>query len=88
MDHGVVAALLALKRTHQFYEDDQSFDVRDFYYEIVDSATAIFLHNFYFRHMFGQGIGYEKFCHDFPNPLGYLLCLCDTLCEWQRNNQF
>lgn len=58
--------------------------MHDYYYEVVDAATAIFLHNFY-RYSDLDAIYGKDFLCDYPSPLGYLLCLSDTLCEWSRS---
>lgn len=90
IDHGIFSALYILHYTHSIINDateiNSSSDTSPdyFYYEIVDSATAIFLHNYYkysrLRFWFGNG----KYLYDSPCPLGYLLFLCDTLAEWLR----
>ncbi len=83
IDHGAFSAVLILNRIHSLYEKN-NWPARDFYYEIVDAATAIFLHNAYkysiLKEIFGSGI----YKYDSPSPLGYLLYLCDSLCEWLR----
>ena len=83
IDHGVFSSLLILKRIHELYKK-KNWNIWDYYYEVIDSATAIFLHNSYrhseLRNIFGDG----KFQYDYPSPLGYLLYLSDTLCEWFR----
>jgi hypothetical protein len=86
IDHGVFSALILLKRVHELYENSE-YDIKDYYFKVVDSATAIFLHNFYkyssLKDIYGQG----KFRYDFPNALGYLLFLTDTMCEWCRERE-
>lgn len=76
---------MVLKRVHELYEERPDWDIRNFYYEVVDSATAIFLHNVYkysdLKNIFGNGI----YRYDFPSSLGYLLFVADTICEWMRN---
>jgi hypothetical protein len=86
VDHGVFSALIVLKRIHELYEENVKWNTKDFYYEAVDSATAIFLHNIYrftdLKQIFGQG----KYHYKFPSPLGYLLYVCDVMCEWSRKD--
>lgn len=85
VDHGVISALILLKRVHELYEKKPDLSVEDYYYEVVDSATAIFLHNTYrysnfLKDIFGNG----KYRYDYPSPLGYLLYLTDSFCEFMR----
>jgi len=86
IDHGIFSSLLILKRIHELYKK-KNWDIWDFYYEVIDSATAIFLHNSYrhseLKNIFGNG----KFNYDYPSSLGYLLYLSDTLCEWLRDRK-
>ncbi len=83
IDHGAFSAVILLNRIHNLYEH-KNWPTEDFYYEIVDAATAIFLHNAYryslLKQLFGDGV----FRYDSPSSLGYLLYLCDSLCEWLR----
>jgi hypothetical protein len=83
IDHGAFSAVLILNRIHNLYELND-WPTEDFYYEIVDAATAIFLHNAYryspLKQLFGDGVSK----YDSPSSLGYLLYLCDSLCEWLR----
>ena len=64
-----------------------SWDIWDYYYEVIDASTAIFLHNSYryseLKNIFGNG----KFQYDYPSALGYLLYLSDSLCEWLRDRK-
>jgi hypothetical protein len=83
IDHGAFSAIILLNRLHNLYEH-KGWPIEGFYYEVVDAATAIFLHNSYrhssLKELFGNGV----FRYDSPSPLGYLLYLCDSLCEWLR----
>lgn len=83
IDHGAFSAMILLNRIHNLYEHN-NWPTEDFYYEVVDAATAIFLHNAYryspLKQLFGNGV----FKYDSPSSLGYLLYLCDSLCEWLR----
>jgi hypothetical protein len=86
IDHGVFSSLIILKRIHELYKKN-SWDIWDYYYEVIDAATAIFLHNSYrysgLNNIFGNG----KFQYDYPSALGYLLYLSDSLCEWLRDRK-
>ncbi len=83
-DHGAFSALLVLSRIHNLYRLNPTWDIRNFYHEVVDSATAIFLHTTYrwspLKDIYGEG----KLHIHTPSPLGFLLYLCDTMCEWMR----
>ncbi|MFW6016800.1 MAG: hypothetical protein ACOCRK_10215 [bacterium] len=87
IDHGIFSSLIMLRRIYELYERNNDWDVHDFYYEVVDSATAIFLHNFHKYSNINNLLGYQKFNYDGPSSLGYLLTLCDEMCEWDRDNQ-
>lgn len=87
IDHGIFSSLIILKRIYELYEKNDDWPVYDFYYEVVDSATAIFLHNFYQYSDLNNILNYDEFNYDKPSPLGYLLALCDEMCEWDRNKQ-
>jgi hypothetical protein len=86
IDHGIFSSFIILKRVHELYKKHE-WNIWDYYYEVVDAATAIFLHNSYryseLKNIFGDG----KFHYDYPSSLGYLLYLSDTLCEWFRGKK-
>jgi hypothetical protein len=84
IDHGAFSAFVLLKLVHDLYEKSD-WDIRNFYYEVVDSATAIFLHNAYKYSMLRDIYGEGKYKYDSPSPLGYLLYFCDSICEWLRS---
>lgn len=83
IDHGAFSAIVLLNRLHDLYVKNK-WQTEGFYVEVVDAATAIFLHNSYrfsiLKQLFGNGI----YKYNSPSPLGYLLFLCDSLCEWLR----
>jgi len=83
IDHGVLSALITMKHIHKLYKDN-GWDMGDFDFHVVESATAIFLHNTYKHSGMIDIFGTGKYYHDQPSPLGFLLFLCDTLCEWSR----
>ena len=83
VDHGIFSAFITLKKIHELYKEN-GWDP-DWYYDgVVDSSTAIFLHNSYkysfLKDVFGEG----KFKAGLPSPLGFLLFISDTLSEWMR----
>jgi hypothetical protein len=82
IDHGFFSSIIVLNSYGyliQKYSKNQDF----FFYPIVDSATAILLHNYY-----GNVLRKEPFklgtMHPTRNPLAFLLILCDELQEWNR----
>ena len=86
IDHGAFSAILILNRIHKLYEKND-WNTEDYYTDVVDAATAVFLHNAYrfssLKELFGDGI----YKYDSPSPLGYLLFICDSLCEWLRGRK-
>lgn len=82
IDHGFFSSILVLNSYGyliQNYEKKYSF----FFYPIVDSASAILLHNYY-RNVLQK----EPFCLSRlsaeKSPIAFLLILCDELQEWNR----
>lgn len=82
IDHGFFSSILVLNSYGyliQKYSKSQEF----FFYPIVDSASAILLHNYY-----GNVLRKDPFklgnLHPLRNPLAFLLILCDELQEWNR----
>lgn len=86
IDHGVFSAFILLNRTHKLY-DKYKWDDKYFYFEIVDAATAVFLHNSYVHSNMIDFFGKGKFRYKYPSPLGFLLYLCDSVCEWLRGRK-
>ncbi|AWX31711.1 RyR domain-containing protein [Methanosphaera sp. BMS] len=82
IDHGFFSAILVLN-SYGYLVQKYSKNFDFFYYPIVDSATAILLHNYY-RNVLMK----KPFCQGNMNPtkspLSYLLILCDELQEWNR----
>lgn len=82
IDHGFFSSILVLNSYGyliQKYAKNQDF----FFYPIVDSATAILLHNYY-RNVLQKKPFNLKGLHPSQSPLAYLLILCDELQEWNR----
>lgn len=82
IDHGFFSAILVLNsygKLIQKHAKNNDF----FFYPIVDSATAILLHNYYNKSMqeepFNLGPLYVE-----SYPIAFLLILCDELQEWHR----
>lgn len=82
IDHGFFSAILVLNSYGyliQKYSKNHDF----FFYPIVDSATAILLHNYY-RNVLQKKPFNLPALHPRQSPLAYLLILCDELQEWNR----
>ncbi|WP_298501631.1 RyR domain-containing protein [uncultured Methanobrevibacter sp.] len=82
IDHGFFSSILVLNSygyLMQKYAKNHDF----FFYPIVDSATAILLHNYY-RNVLQKKPFNLKALHPSQCPLAYLLILCDELQEWNR----
>ena len=82
IDHGFFSAILVLNsygNLMQKYAKNKDF----FFYPIVDSASAILLHNYY-----NKTLQEEPFCLGplfvESYPIAFLLILCDELQEWNR----
>ena len=82
IDHGFFSAILVLNSYGsliQKYAKNKDF----FFYPIVDSASAILLHNYY-----NKTLQKEPFClgplYVESHPIAFLLILCDELQEWNR----
>lgn len=82
VDHGFFSALILLKWYGCLIQRG-GLPPDLFYHPVLDSAGAIFLHNFYrntlMRPPFNLGALSAK-----SHPIGYLLILCDELQEWNR----
>ena len=81
-EHGFSSALLILNMNSyliQKFNKNYSF----FFYPIVDSASAILLHNYY--HYFLQKNPFNLGpLHPADSPLAYLLILCDNILEFYK----
>ncbi len=82
IDHGYYSALIVLK-WYGFLIQSSRYNSDYFYWPILDSATAILLHNWYklFLQKEPFGLGAMKASDD---PVAFLLILCDELQEWNR----
>ena len=83
VDHGYFSAILVLnsygKLIQQYAKKDKDF----FFYPIVDSATAILLHNYYNKTLQSELFNLGKMDPS-ASPISYLLIFCDELQEWNR----
>jgi hypothetical protein len=82
IDHGFYSAIVVLK-WYGYLIQRCYYKPAYFYYPVLDSASAILLHNYYknviMKPPFSKGplLPYE-------HPIAYLLILCDELQEWDR----
>ncbi len=84
IDHGFFSSILVLN-SYGYLIQKFSKNYNFFFYPIVDSATAILLHNYY-RNVLMKKDGDFKLGKLSPikSPLSFLLILCDELQEWNR----
>jgi hypothetical protein len=82
IDHGFFSAILVLN-SYGYLIQKHSKHHEFFFYPIVDSATAILLHNYYRNVLQKKPFSLPKL-HPRQSPLAYLLILCDELQEWNR----
>ena len=82
IDHGYFSAIIVLK-WYGFLIQSCKYKPEYFFYPVLDSASAILLHNYYrnviMKPPFDKG---RLSPHD--QPIAYLLILCDELQEWNR----
>jgi hypothetical protein len=82
IDHGFYSAIIVL-RWYGFLIQSCKYKSEYFFYPVLDSASAILLHNYYknaiMKPPFNRG---NLSSHD--HPIAYLLILCDELQEWNR----
>ncbi len=82
IDHGYYSALIVLK-WYGYAIQEAGYRPDYFFWSILDSACAIFLHNWY-----RNGLTHEPFnlgpMHASDNPIAWMLILCDELQEWNR----
>ena len=80
-DHAYYGALISLRWYHSLVKCTQ-WNPSYFYFAVLDSACAIFLHNAYkhlaIKELDAPFLEYEKM------PISFLLILCDELQDWNR----
>ena len=83
VDHGVYSSLVVLK-WYATAIQKLGADGYSLFFPVLDSATAILLHNYY--SVYGlQGAPFNLGpMSAYRNPTAYLLILCDSLQEWNR----
>lgn len=82
IDHGFYSAIIVLK-WYGFLIQSCNYKPEYFFYPVLDSASAILLHNYYknviMKPPFNKGGLIPQ-----DHPIAYLLILCDELQEWNR----
>lgn len=82
IDHGYYSALIVL-RWYYYLIQKAKWNPAYFYYPIVDSASAILLHNYYKHGLMKTPFNLGKF-RAASHPIAFLLVLCDELQDWNR----
>lgn len=88
IDHGVISALSQLKVIEAMYnkeyprrENSFDFNQRNFDLDMVSASSALFIHNISQKYSgFSNKIKFDL------SPLAFLLFLCDTFQEWDRDS--
>ena len=82
IDHGFFSAIIVLK-WYGFLIQSCRYKPEYFFFPVLDSASAILLHNYY-RNMLMKA-PFDKGCFTpQEHPIAWLLILCDELQEWNR----
>lgn len=82
VDHGFYSAVI-MTRWYYFLIKTTDWNPAYFYFPVIDSASAILLHNFYKRVLMSPPFSVHKMRAN-EHPIAFLLILCDELQEWGR----
>jgi len=82
VDHGYYSALILLK-WYGYLIQRSGLPADVLYHPVLDSASAIFLHNYYRNGLMKRPFSLGALSVN-AHPVGYLLILCDELQEWNR----
>ena len=82
IDHGFYSAIIVLK-WYGFLIQSCHYEPDYFFYPVLDSASAILLHNYY-RSTIMKPPFNRKELSPSQHPIAFLLMLCDELQEWNR----
>lgn len=82
IDHGYYSAIIVL-RWYSYLIQSCHYNSEYFFYPIVDSASAILLHNYY-KNVLMKAPYNKGPLQAGEHPVAYLLILCDELQEWNR----
>ncbi|MCJ7734420.1 MAG: RyR domain-containing protein, partial [Anaerolineales bacterium] len=82
IDHGFYSAIIVL-RWYGYLIQSCNYKPEYFYYPVLDSASAILLHNYYKNVLLKPPFDKDSLSPR-EHPIAYLLILCDELQEWNR----
>lgn len=82
IDHGYYSALIMLKWYYSLIYKT-NWNPAYFYAPVVDSSSAILLHNYY-KHVLKKPPFNINAMNPISHPIAYLLILCDELQDWSR----
>lgn len=82
IDHGYYSALILLKWCGYMLQK-KGADPKFLYGPVLDSCTAILLHNYYKNALMKEPFSLGALCPS-DMPIAFLLILCDELQEWNR----
>lgn len=82
IDHGYYSAIIVL-RWYGYLIQSCNYRPDYFFYPVLDSASAILLHNYY-RNVLMKAPFNLRQMKPTEHPIAYLLILCDELQEWNR----
>jgi hypothetical protein len=82
IDHGYYSAIIVL-RWYSYLIQSCGYKPEYFFYPILDSASAILLHNYY-KNVLRKPPFDKGPLNPSEHPIAYLLILCDELQEWNR----
>lgn len=82
IDHGFYSSVI-MARWHYYLIKMTNWNPAYFYFPVIDSASAILLHNFYRLVLMKEPFCLNKMRID-KHPIAFLLILCDELQEWCR----
>ena len=82
IDHGYYSAIIVL-RWYSYLIQSCNYKPEYFFYPVLDSASAILLHNYYKNALMKPPFNKGPLSPE-EHPIAYLLILCDELQEWNR----
>jgi hypothetical protein len=82
IDHGFYGAIIMLRWYHHLLKTTQ-WNPAYFYYPILDSASAILMHNFFKNVLMRKPLN-APILSPAKHPIAFLLILCDELQDWNR----
>jgi hypothetical protein len=82
IDHGYYSAIIVL-RWYSYLIQSCGYKPEYFFYPILDSASAILLHNYYKNVLMKPPFNLDHLSPQ-EHPIAFLLILCDELQEWNR----